>query len=102
MIIILPITNGSTCWPAQLYHGGRPAVYIVRLFERKIDSVDVIVVLWLIDVVRCLLGRGERTWDPGKTIYYVHKHNLSSFKKILPDEFDRDFTGTVVGDAGQQ
>ena len=22
----IPITNGSTCWPAQLYHGGLPAV----------------------------------------------------------------------------
>lgn len=22
----LPITNGSTCCPAVLYHGGRPAV----------------------------------------------------------------------------
>lgn len=64
MINLIPITNGSTCWPAQLYHGGRPAVYIVRLFDRNIDSVGIIVVPWFIDVVRCLRGFGERTWAP--------------------------------------
>lgn len=57
-----PITNGSTCCPAQLYHGGRPAVYIVRLFARIIDSVASIVLVKLIDVVRwrrCLGDRSE-------------------------------------------
>lgn len=37
---------------------------MVRLLERMIDSPDVTVVLWLIDVVRCRRGRGERTCDP--------------------------------------
>lgn len=25
-VMCSPMTKGSTCWPAQLYHGGRPAV----------------------------------------------------------------------------
>lgn len=45
-ILNLPITNGSTCWPAQLYHGGRPAVYIVLLLALIIGSeADIVVVL---------------------------------------------------------
>lgn len=79
IMIYAPMTKGSTCWPAQLYHGGRPAVYMVRLFDRIMPSHGLAVVVWLpIDVVRW--RRPERRIGDSKA----------------------DFAGTVVGEAGQQ
>lgn len=54
------MTNGSTCCPAVLYQGGRPAVYIVRARDCNTDSDAVFLVDWLTEVVLCLkVDRGD-------------------------------------------
>ena len=55
----LPITNGSTCCPAELYHGGRPAVYMVLVWLRRMDSEDVFLEDCDIEAVRCRLDLGD-------------------------------------------
>lgn len=54
-----PITKGSTCCPAELYHGGLPAVYIVLVLLLRIDSAEVFLLDWDKLVVLCLLDLGD-------------------------------------------
>lgn len=74
--IWVPITNGSTCCPAELYQGGRPAVYIVRVWLRKIDSEEVLLEDWESDVVLCLLVLGD-FWDPTKETKYNCENSIN-------------------------
>lgn len=72
------MTNGSTCCPAELYHGGLPAVYIVRVWLRNTDSVEVLLDCD-IDVVLCLRDLGdfcEPTWKTA--LYNIISHNVHS------------------------
>lgn len=48
-----PITKGSTCCPAVLYHGGLPAVYIVRFCEVSTDSETVFLMDWFVEEILC-------------------------------------------------
>lgn len=54
-----PITKGSTCCPAELYHGGLPAVYIVLVLLLRMDSAEVFLLDCVKLVVRCLLDLGD-------------------------------------------
>lgn len=58
--------NGSTsCPPVQLYQGGLPAVYMVRLSACKMLSAVVLLLDCDMDAVRTRRARGDlRTFEP--------------------------------------